>query len=229
MLQNLAWQEDLRKNVETEILDRLTVLDRPLKEFAGVVERASGELKTKLDNYNKERERDHRQGIEQVLGFLSSLWQESEMDSSDIKIRALEENNNDLTQELRNNKRFLQESQDQIERLKREKNEWQELYLKTLPAKRSSEDPVPPGDKRCRTEGGNGTENRSSSVETRTVVRREGSRWDVRSDPPRSDMSNRRISEIVIGRHVKQKDQRDSDWYVEGAMQEEQAVYPGQT
>jgi hypothetical protein len=31
MLQNLAWQEDLRKNVETEILDRLTVLDRPLK------------------------------------------------------------------------------------------------------------------------------------------------------------------------------------------------------
>jgi hypothetical protein len=48
MLQNLAWQEDLRKNVETEILDRLTVLDRPLKEFAGIVERASGELKAKL-------------------------------------------------------------------------------------------------------------------------------------------------------------------------------------
>jgi hypothetical protein len=96
MLQNLAWQEDLRKNVETEILDRLTVLHRPLKEFAGVVKRASGELKAKLDNYNKERERDHRQGIEQV-GFLSSLWQESEMDSSDIKIRALEESNNDLT------------------------------------------------------------------------------------------------------------------------------------
>ncbi len=58
MLQNLAWQEDLRKNVETEILDRLTVLDRPLKEFAGVVERASSELKTKLDAYNQERERD---------------------------------------------------------------------------------------------------------------------------------------------------------------------------
>jgi hypothetical protein len=65
MLQNLAWQEDLRKNVESEILDRLTVLDRPLKEFAGVVERASSELKTKLDAYNQERERDHRQGIEQ--------------------------------------------------------------------------------------------------------------------------------------------------------------------
>ena len=46
------WQEDLRKNVETEILDRLTVLDRPLKEFAGVVERASSEVKTKLDAYN---------------------------------------------------------------------------------------------------------------------------------------------------------------------------------
>ncbi len=120
------------------------------------------------------------------------------MDSSDIKIRALEENNNDLTQELNNNKRFLRESQDQIERLKREKNEWQELYLKTLPAKRSSDDPVPHGDKRCRTESGNGTEHRSSSVETRTIVRREGSRWDVKSDPPRSDMSNRRISEVVI-------------------------------
>jgi hypothetical protein len=72
MLQNLAWQEDLRKNVETEILDRLTVLDRPFKEFARVIERASGELKAKLDTYNKERERDHRQGTEQV-GFLSSL------------------------------------------------------------------------------------------------------------------------------------------------------------
>jgi hypothetical protein len=47
MLQNLAWQEDLRKNVEPENLDRLTVLDRPLKEFAGVVERASGELHKK--------------------------------------------------------------------------------------------------------------------------------------------------------------------------------------
>jgi hypothetical protein len=94
LLQNLTWQEDLRKNVESEILDRLTVIDRPLKDLAGIVERATGELKTKLDNYNKERERDHRQGTEQV-GFLSSLCQESEMDSSDIKIRALEENNND--------------------------------------------------------------------------------------------------------------------------------------
>ena len=80
MLQNLSWQEDLRENVEAEILDRLTVLDRPLKEFAGVVERASSELKTKLDKYNKERERDHHQGIEQA-GFFSSLWQESEMDT----------------------------------------------------------------------------------------------------------------------------------------------------
>jgi hypothetical protein len=66
MLQNLAWQEDLRKNVESEILDRLTVLDRPLKKIAGVVERASSELKTKLDAYkNQERERDHRQGAKQ--------------------------------------------------------------------------------------------------------------------------------------------------------------------
>jgi hypothetical protein len=47
-------------------------------------------------------------------------------------------------------------------------------------------------------EGGDIREHRSSSVETRTVARREGSRWDVK-DPPRSDMSNRRISEVVIG------------------------------
>jgi hypothetical protein len=120
------------------------------------------------------------------------------MNSSDIKIRALEENNNDLTQELRNNKRSLQESQDQVERLKREKNEWQEPYLKTLPAKRSSDDPVPPGDKRCRTEGGNATEHQSSSVEARKVVRRKGSRWDVKPDSTRGDLSNRRISEVVI-------------------------------
>jgi hypothetical protein len=62
LLQNLTWQEDLRTNVESEILDRLTVLDGPLKDLAGIVERARGELKTKFDNYNKERERDHRQG-----------------------------------------------------------------------------------------------------------------------------------------------------------------------
>ena len=131
------------------------------------------------------------------------MWEESEMDSSDIKIRALEENSNDLTQELNNNKRSLRESQDQIERLKKEKNEWQELYLKTLPAKRSADDPVPHGDKRSKTEGGNGSEHRSSSVEARTVVRREGSRWDVKSDPPRLDMSNRRISVRSIGlQHV---------------------------
>ncbi len=169
----------------------------PLKDLAGIVERATGELKTKLDNYNKERDRDHRQGTEQV-GFLSSLWQESEIDSSDIKIRALEENNNDLTQELKNNKRSLQEAQNQVYRLKREKNEWQELYMKTLPAKRSSDDPVPSGDKRCRTEGGSATDRQSSSVEARKVVRREGSRWDVKTDPTRGDLSNRRISEIVI-------------------------------
>jgi hypothetical protein len=49
------------------------------------------------------------------------------------------------------------ESQDQIERLKKEKNEWQELYLKTLPAMRSSDDPVPHGNKRSKTEDGYGS------------------------------------------------------------------------
>jgi hypothetical protein len=43
------------------------------------------------------------------------------MDSSDIEIKALEENTNDLTQELNNNKKSLRESQDQIERLKRKR------------------------------------------------------------------------------------------------------------
>ncbi len=99
---------------------------------------------------------------------------------------------------MNNNKRSLRESQEQIERLKREKNEWQELYLKTLPAKRASDDPVPHGDKQSKTEGGYGSEHRSSSVETRAVVRREGSRWDVKSDSTRVDLSNRRISEVVI-------------------------------
>ena len=46
-------------------------------------------------------------------------------------------------------------------------------------------------------EGGDIREHQSSSVEARTVARREGSRWDVK-DQPRSDMSNRRISEVVI-------------------------------
>jgi hypothetical protein len=55
-LKNLAWQEDFRKNVETEIIDKLSVLDRLLKEFVGMVGRASENMKTNLESYNKDRE-----------------------------------------------------------------------------------------------------------------------------------------------------------------------------
>jgi hypothetical protein len=74
------------------------------------------------------------------------------------------------------------------ERLKRERNDWQELHLKTLPT----------GDKRSKTEGGRRPEHQSSSVETRDDVQREGSRWDMRSDLPRGDLSKRRISEVKV-------------------------------
>ncbi len=83
--------------MEIEIIDKPTVLDRLLKELAGIVERAAGDLRPNLDSYNQEKERDHRQGTIHC-GFLSSLREESKMSASDIKIKVLKENNNDLTQ-----------------------------------------------------------------------------------------------------------------------------------
>jgi hypothetical protein len=58
-------------------------LDRPLKQFAGIVEQASTDLKSKLDSYNREREQNYRQRTTQER-FLSELWEESEMNASDI-------------------------------------------------------------------------------------------------------------------------------------------------
>jgi hypothetical protein len=52
LIQYGEWQEDLKKNIETEIISRLDVLDRPLKQFAGIVEHAHKDLKNKLDAYN---------------------------------------------------------------------------------------------------------------------------------------------------------------------------------
>jgi hypothetical protein len=199
LLQYRAWQEELKKNVETEIIDKLTVLDRPLKEFVGIVEKASGDLKTnRLDSYNQEREKNHRQKGTGLVGFLSSLLEESEMDANDVKIKGLKENNHNLTMELSNKTRSVKEAQEQVERLKKERNDWQELYLKTVSTKRSSEDPTPTSDKRTKMEVGRSPECKSSSSETRDNVHREGSRWDVRPDLPGELLSKRKMSEVVI-------------------------------
>jgi hypothetical protein len=55
LIQYGDWQEELKRNIETEIISRLDVLDRPLKQFAGIVQEAHKDLKDKLDSYNQER------------------------------------------------------------------------------------------------------------------------------------------------------------------------------
>jgi hypothetical protein len=61
LIQHGDWQDELKKNIETEIISRLNVLDRPLKQFTGIIEKAHKDLKNKLDSYNQEREQNHRQ------------------------------------------------------------------------------------------------------------------------------------------------------------------------
>jgi hypothetical protein len=118
VLQNLAWQEDYRKNIETEILDKLGVLERPpLKELVGMVGRASDDMKSNLEAYNRDREKEDRQVCAED-GFLSSLWGEREMDASDGRIKMLTENNEDLTKELDSKTRSLNEAIEQISQLK---------------------------------------------------------------------------------------------------------------
>ncbi len=85
------------------------MLDRPLKQFAGIVEKASIDLKNKLDSYNQEREQNHRQKTTQE-GFLSDLWEESEMNASDSRIKMLQEDNDDLIKELKYKNRSLEEA-----------------------------------------------------------------------------------------------------------------------
>ncbi len=99
LLQYGNWQDKLKQNIETEIISRLAVLDRPRRQFAGIVEKASTDLKNKLDSYNQEREQNHRQRTTQE-GFLSDLWKESEMNASDSSIKMMKEDNDDLIKEL---------------------------------------------------------------------------------------------------------------------------------
>jgi len=49
------------------------------------------------------------------------------MNASDSKIKMLKEDNADLIAELKHKSRSLEESEQLVKRLKREKNEWQEL------------------------------------------------------------------------------------------------------
>ncbi len=99
-------------------------MDRPLKQFAGIVQEAHKDLKKKWDSYNQEREQNHRQRATQE-GFLSDLWEESEMNASNSRIKMLKEDNEDLMKELKCKNRSLEEADRLVRKLKREKNEWQ--------------------------------------------------------------------------------------------------------
>jgi hypothetical protein len=103
-----------------------------------IVEKAHKELKNKLDSYNQEREQNHRQRTTQE-GFLSDLWEESEMNASDSRIKMLKEDNDDLIKELNYKNRSFEEADQLVRKLKKEKNEWQELYLQVAPGKRPAE------------------------------------------------------------------------------------------
>jgi hypothetical protein len=176
------------------------VLDRPLKQFAGIVQEAHKDLKNKLDSYNQEREQDHRQRTTKE-GFLSDLWEESEMNASDSKIKMLKEDNDNLIEEFKHKSRSLEESEQSVKRLKREKNKWQELYLQVAPGKRPAEAvrSDPPNDKRFKRNEGGDSSRQSSSVETAASGHRERSRWDLRPESPGTEvMSKRRMSESVI-------------------------------
>ncbi len=61
------------------------------------------------------------------------------MNESDIKIKMLKENNDDLTRELKVKSRSLREAQEQVDRLRKEKSDWQELYLSGGAVKRAAE------------------------------------------------------------------------------------------
>jgi hypothetical protein len=200
LLQYGDWQEELKKNIETEIISRLDVLDRPLKQFASIVQEAHKELKNELDSYNQERQLNLRQKTTKE-GFLSDLWEESEMNASDSKIKMLMEDNDDLIKELKYKNRSLEESERLVRKLKKEKNEWQELYLQVAPGKRPAETVrfEPLNDKRSRRNEGGDPSRESSSVEVTSGSRRENSRWDRRPESPGPEIiSKRRMSESVI-------------------------------
>jgi hypothetical protein len=192
------WQNELKQNIEAEVIGTLSVLDKPLKQFAGIVERASKDLKEKLDAYNKEITENHSKRIVKE-GFLSTLWDESEMNESDIKIRMLKEDNEDLSRELKVKSRSLRDAQEQVDRLRREKTEWQELYLNGAPVKRSADSDHPSREKRSRMEERRNPERQSSSGGRATNNRREGSRWDLKRDQPEVEIPTyRKMSEVVV-------------------------------
>jgi hypothetical protein len=176
-------------------------LNLPLKQFAGIVhQEAHKDLKNKLDSYNQEREQNHRQRTTKE-GFLSDLWEESEMNASDSRIKMLKEDNDDLIKELKYKNRSLEESKQLVRKLKKEKNEWQELYVQVAPGKRPAEAvrSDPPNDKRFRRNEGGDSSRQSSSVEAAAGSHRERSRWDRKPESPGPEvMSKRRMSESVI-------------------------------
>jgi hypothetical protein len=123
------------------------------------------------------------------------------MNASDSKIKMLKEDNADLIAELKHKSRSLEESEQLVKRLKREKNEWQELYLKVAPGKHPAEavKSDPPNDKRFRRNEGSDSSRQSSSVEAAAGSHCERSRWDRRPESPGPEvMSKRRMSDSVI-------------------------------
>jgi hypothetical protein len=99
------------------------------------------------------------------------------MNASDSRIKMLMEDNDDLTKELKNKTRSLEESEQLVKKLKKEKNEWQELYLQVAPGKRPAESvrSEPPNDKRFRRNEGGDPSRESSSEELTSGSRRENS------------------------------------------------------
>ncbi len=113
----------------------------------------------------------------------------------------LKEDNDDLTRELRVKCRSLRDAQEQVDRLRKEKSEWRELYLNAAPAKRSAEGThaQPSRDKKSRMEERLSPERQSSSGGRVVNNRRGSSRWDVKREPSDGEaLSYRRISEIVV-------------------------------
>ncbi len=123
------------------------------------------------------------------------------MNESDIRIKMLKEDNDDLTRELRVKSRSLRDAQEQVDRLRREKSEWQELYLSGAPVKRAAEGnhAHPSRDKRSRIEERLSPERQSSSGGRVVSNQRGGSWWDVKREPSEGKvLSHREMSEVVV-------------------------------
>jgi hypothetical protein len=122
------------------------------------------------------------------------------MNASDSRIKMLKEDNDDLVKELNYKNRSLEEADQLVRKLKREKNEWQELHLQVAPGKR----PAGCGsdshsDKRSRRDEGGGPSRQSSSVEAGASNHRERSRWDLKpGSPGPGTILKRKMSENVI-------------------------------